>query len=249
MSVQAWREDSWCVYLPDLHRLLADPETRSCMPTSFISLDFEHTCAWWETLRYLFRALIGWKCIPAGLAWWYDAGKPIFDDLRLRLARERWDSRNELDYFAAREWESGGFTGFEWDGVKWPDNPPYEPSPNWWTEFHQRGSLAQPGPYGGGSNPLHLGHSDSIGEKRPIGPSTGVHNPKNRRAALVVSGFGSWRRELREFGAGLPDLGDRSWHVEVFERQTGYLGSFRKSRKTGIWFQGKHSIHIKGNPS
>jgi len=44
----------------------------------------------------------------------------------------------------------------------------------------------------------------------------------------------------------LPDLGERSWHVDVFAKPAGWLGTFRRSRETGLWFQGKHSIHIKG---
>lgn len=42
-------------------------------------------------------------------------------------------------------------------------------------------------------------------------------------------------------------LVERSWYVNVFDRQYGYLGLFRQSRETGLWFQGKHNVHIKGN--
>jgi hypothetical protein len=69
----------------------------------------------------------------------------------------------------------------------------------------------------------------------------------DRRAVLVVSSFPSWRRELGEFGAGLPDLGERSWRVEVFDRKVGFLGLLRKSRVSGLWFQGKHRVHAAGN--
>ena len=64
---------------------------------------------------------------------------------------------------------------------------------------------------------------------------------------LIVNHLGSWRRDLRRSEQRLPAVGERSWHVEVFDRQTGYLGLFRRSRETGRWFQGKHSIHIRGN--
>lgn len=74
-------------------------------------------------------------------------------------------------------------------------------------------------------------------------------NPKDRSAVLVVTSIGHWRRNLINMGSQLPKLGEHSWHVEVFDRQVGYLGLFRQSRVTGKWFMGKHSVHMRGNPS
>jgi len=244
---EIWENDWWCQYLPALHRTLAAPGTEQGLPQSFARLDFEQTCAWWETLRYLFRALLGWRNLPGGLAWWYEAGKPALDDPRLTLVRERWDTCGELDFFAAREWEMQGYTGGGIDvALTWPAAG-YEPCPGWWREFKARAPFAPHGPYGGGYNPLHLGHSDEVGQNEPAGPGTGFHDAATRRAVLIVHSFDSWARELREFGATLPALGDRSWHVEVFDRQVGCLGVFRQSRVTGQWFQGRHSIHLAGN--
>ena len=247
MNKQAWQDDTWLQYLPRLHRELAAPEIDSGLPRSFVSLDFEQTCAWWETLRYLFRTLLGWKCIPAGLAWWYEVGKPMLDDPCLRLVLERWDARRELDYFAAREWESGGETGFGNDEQIWSDKS-YEPSPGWLKALRDRSPLMEHCPYGGGYNPLHLGHSDVLSGKRPAGPATGFHNMATRNATVIVSSFDTWQQELLVFGASLPLLTERSWKVEVFDRRIGCLGHFRQSRVTGLWFQGKHSIHMAGNP-
>lgn len=63
---------------------------------------------------------------------------------------------------------------------------------------------------------------------------------------MIVNHLGSWRRDLLGLEKHLPAIGERSWHVEVFDRQTGYLGLFRRSRETGRWFQGKHSVHVQG---
>jgi hypothetical protein len=107
-------------------------------------------------------------------------------------------------------------------------------------------------PFYGGSNPLHLGHSAEFGmayvgdeDSQPILHS----NPKDRRALLIASSIHHWRRNLLNMGGQLPKLGDHSWHVEVFDRQVGYLGLFRQSRLTGKWFMGKHRAHLAGNPS
>jgi hypothetical protein len=248
MNRQAWQEDTWLQYLPLLHRELAAPEIDSGLPRSFVSLDFQQTCAWWETLRYVFRSLLGWRCLPAGLAWWYEAGKPVLDDPRLRIVLERWDTRRELDCFAAREWESGGYGSMFGQDLEWSVQD-YEPSSGWLKEFQDRPPLMDHGPYGGGSNPLHLGHSDLLTVSKTTGPSTGSYDVATRKAILIVRSFDSWQPELRAYGSTLPPMGERSWHVEVFDRKVGYLGHFRQSRVTGLWFQGRHSIHMAGNPA
>jgi hypothetical protein len=247
MTEEPWIFDTWCRFLPSLHRELADPRIESGLPRSFVSLNFEDTCAWWETVRYLFRSLLGWRNLPAGLAWWYENGQPHLGDARLQLVRDRWNTRGELDYFAAREWESRGFTGMDGDApLGFPDA--YEPRPGWWSALGERPSFSEPSPWGGGYNPLHLGHSDWVGLDDPENEPMTMLDQPNRRAVLVASDFGSWRRQLDDYGRSLPDLGDRSWHIEVFDRAVGYLGTFRRSRETGLWFQGKHSVHVAGNP-
>ncbi|MCB1206391.1 MAG: hypothetical protein KDN18_19185 [Verrucomicrobiae bacterium] len=246
MNETAWSSDTWCRFLPALHRELADPCIESGLPRSFVSLNFEDTCAWWETLRYLFRSLVGWRNLPAGLAWWYENCQPHLDDPRLQLVRDRWNTRGELDIFAAREWESRGCTGMTDDGpLDFPDS--YEPHPGWWNELRERSPFSEPSPWGGGYNPLHLGHSDSVGLDEPAEEPMTMHDRVTRRAVLVASSFGSWRRQLELFGRSLPDLAGRSWHIEVFDRAIGYLGTYRQSRETGLWFQGKHSVHLAGN--
>ena len=99
-----------------------------------------------------------------------------------------------------------------------------------------------------GSNPLHLGHSDCFGFDEVEPDRARLHfDVSARRAVLIVNHLGSWREDLRRAEKRLPATGERSWHVEVFDRQTGYLGLFRRSRETGQWFQGKHSVHVRGN--
>ena len=246
-AIELVSDDPWLQYLPELHRTLAAPEMPNGLPRSFVSLNLEKSCAWWETLRYLLRSLVAWKCLPAGLAWWYEAGKPPLGDPRLRMVLDRWSTRRELDYFAAHVWKTGGHSMMGGYGPEWTDTS-YEPSPGWLRELHARAPLMENSPYDGGSNPLHLSHSDLLEDRQPISASTGFHDVASRRATLIVSGFDSWQRELRTFGASLPPLAERSWKVELFDRKVGFLGLFRQSRVTGHWFQGKHSIHMAGNP-
>ena len=69
------------------------------------------------------------------------------------------------------------------------------------------------------------------------------------RAALTTDTYTSWYDDLLDLTVGLPPRdGGRSWRVDVFCKPVGWLGTFRKSRTTGLWFSGKHSIHEWGNP-
>ena len=44
-----------------------------------------------------------------------------------------------------------------------------------------------------------------------------------------------------------PDAGHRSWHVDVLCRPVGWLGTYRRSRQSGVWFSGPHRYHQVGN--
>lgn len=67
-----------------------------------------------------------------------------------------------------------------------------------------------------------------------------------RRAVLMLDSMVGWYAELAEQGQRLPDIGSRSWHVDVVIRPVGWLGTFRRSHLTGLWFTGSHSVHAAG---
>lgn len=243
--------DPWCSHTPTLHRALADPTLASQLPAVTAASNLEEACSTWETLHYLFTALLGWESPGHGLAWWYQADKPTEDPL-LRLVKQHWDAAYMLHSYAAWAWTPGEsfLTEKDVDPTLLARSSLY-PHDRWWRVFKETGRRFQYDPFYGGSNPLHLGHSDDFGmdfvnddDPKPILYS----NAKDRRAVLVVSSIHHWRRNLLNMGNQLPTLGERSWHVEVFDRQVGYLGLFRQSRVTGKWFMGKHKIHLAGNP-
>lgn len=244
-------KDTWCQSIPALHRTLADPDMQEHLLHAAKDLDFEKSCAHWEALHYLFTALLGWESPGHGLAWWYNAGKPVEEPL-LKMVRQIWDPNFQLHYYAAWAWTP------EQSFISEDDLNPAElactslySNETWWRLFKESGRRFRHDPFYGGSNPLHLGHSDefgmdyvSDGDPQPIMHS----NTKDRRAVLIVSSLGHWRRNLINMGSQLLKLNDHSWHVEVFDRQYGFLGLLRQSRVTGKWFMGKHSVHMAGNP-
>jgi hypothetical protein len=163
----------------------------------------------------------------------------------LDLLDQVWNDRDQLDLFAAWTWQAGVMVRGE---------PPFTSRPL--ESFLDRGwarrfSLRHPGygityahdPYHGGSNPLHLGHClgafDTAGRGQLLRSSSA-----ERRAVLILDRARGWYNALQQ--TDLPDLGQRSWHVDVVVRPLGWLGSFRKSRETGRWFAGKHSVHMLG---
>lgn len=241
--------DTWCQHIPLLHRLLADPTLKIGFPSPMDAGMTDQACSVWETLHYLLRYLLGWNSPGSGLAWWYAEGKPIHDSPLLRTLSQLWDRDGELDYYAAWAWtQDMGFPNTIHDSPSRFADESQNDDLQWWREFLDRPKPRWADPFHGGTNPLHLGHSDWFGcDELKTDRSELHHDLSTRQAMLIVNNIGSWRRDLKHSTQRLPDLGERSWHVQVFDRQHGYLGTFRRSRETGLWFQGKHRIHAAGH--
>lgn len=99
----------------------------------------------------------------------------------------------------------------------------------------------------GGYDPLHLARHATGPLEQPRGRVT-LHRSRTeaRRATLIVESMVGWYRALVEAGSTLPTLKDRSWHIDVYARPVGYLGTYRRSRVSGIWFSGPHRYHEPG---
>ena len=74
-----------------------------------------------------------------------------------------------------------------------------------------------------------------------------ITDEKKRSAVLVCETANGWSGDLTRLGASLPDIGNNSWHVGVFVKPIGFMGTFRKSRVTNTWFVGRHAVHMLGN--
>jgi len=246
-SPELWRQ-----WLPRVHRALARPDREVEIPGIRECRDLQSAQAYWECLEYLLSVLIGWEDIGAGLAWWFRTGKNTQGDERLELVQRHWNDEGQLNYFAAHHWR-GPYSYFASD-----DLPPTDLSLQsryrdleWWRELKARGQPYSYDPFFGGSNPLHLGASGHACLLTPPAPPTGFRGSPSVRypsGVVVVNDFKHWRNDLYSFSSSLPEMENRSWRIEVFDRREGFLGLFRKSRDTGQWFQGRHSIHCHGRP-
>lgn len=128
---------------------------------------------------------------------------------------------------------------------------PTKDLPTWELETSARRRGRMPteldNPFTGGWDPLHLTTHHYAPLDQPPGDVMMVHTDRRRRrAVLVVDSMVGFYGALAEAGSSLPELGNRSWHVDVFSRPVGFLGTYRRSRETGIWFAGRHRYHTLG---
>jgi hypothetical protein len=257
-------QKEWWTNVPRLHRVLANPrgnETFCATPPN--DAPHEDFLAYWLPALYLFIYSFGWTRPDLGIKWWFENGRPL-EDHRMDLLRLVWDRNNQLDLLAAWLWsEPDRLSEFRARmsalcGVSIPTLvEPVDPGREWWANFHERfknpyedadHAAMTHDPFHGGPDPLHLS----------IHVTAALENPRNqplllrsdrasRRAVLVAGEMRGWYALLTSATTGLPDLGDRSWRVEVFCKPVGWLGTYRRSRKTGIWFSGRHRYHEVGN--
>jgi hypothetical protein len=239
-------QPEWGRLVPRVWQALADPEGTYTYPGESPTL--EAATARWSPLLHVLWFSLGWPRPDIGLRRWYDEGQPT-DDSRLALLKEVWGS--ELDLFSAWCWE--GSAGYSQAlSERLGTRPDHSPVPavdaRWLDQLEELRSRTAYGPWGGGSDPLHLGsHAISAAGELPREPRPPVLNPTNRRAALVLDGYQGWYSELAAAGAALPPLpGDSSWRVDVLVKPVGWLGSYRLSPRSGRWFAGRHWVHEMG---
>jgi hypothetical protein len=234
-----------------MFRALASPATGELMlaPPRAVD-DVLAACAYWTPLLHLFLFSFGWARPDLGLRWWYESGKPT-DDARLLLVREVWDADGQLDWFAAWLWSDHSPTSFPLDEFRSRSQVrgQVEVEARWIAEQDRVAQASGiPNPISGGGNPLHLTTHCRGPVERADADSVLVRTSRSARlAVLALEGMRGWYRALTEQGGTLPDLGDRSWHVDVFARPTAWLGTYRRSRRTGLWFSGRHQLHERGN--
>ena len=67
-------------------------------------------------------------------------------------------------------------------------------------------------------------------------------------ATMIVPQYSGWYLHLANGGQHYLPAQNRSWRVNVVVQPLGWLGEYRRSRVTGMWFTGKHRWHLLGYP-
>jgi len=235
----------WAVGLP--YRTLAAPDGVAVMPAAPTPrTDVLDAVGYFATLQSFLTYSFGWMRHDKGLIWWCDAGMPV-EDPRFALIRDVWVADGLLDTYI--DWCTKhpvltalyAFAGHV-------DRQPIDVIEEWRRRLPGQPSGEDPtSAYG-----KHLENGDHI--RGPSAPAkAGAARLvdaviDDRSATLVSETVSGWYSSLAALGSALPPLADdRNWRVDVYAKPIGFLGTFRRSRATGLWFAGRHRHHLLGN--
>ena len=221
---------------------------------------------YWFSLSAVVVGHLGWREPATGLAAWINNGMPE-DNAIMSAIKKLWGldaasllaepSRTNLLKIASevlRPKENESAQTWHYPDL---DSPKYKHS-RWFIEKKAEADKKWGAPNAGGWDPLHL--TDHVGSVLGMYQSThyadqfgarllhSSHASYDARASLIVESGTPWYSALTKWGDRLSSRHDgRSWRVEVVSKDYGYIGEFRRSSVTGLWFTGKHSSHMLGN--
>lgn len=239
----------WGFSLPWMYQALAEPTSgRPMLQAPRRGDDFwPGALAYWSSLLHLLVYGFGWSRPDRGLRWWYDAGKPT-DDIKLVSLSEVWDADGQLDWFAAWLWTTGNRSYLDRPvGSSNESNVVVDPE---WLDRVERSveESGTPAPYGGGYDPLHLTvHIDGPKQRSLSAVGSFTSDGAGDTAVLTLDSMSGWYRELLEVDSRLTGTARKPKGIEVVVRALGTLGVFHRSQATGLWFSGRHSLHLVGN--
>ncbi len=204
----------------------------------------------WSPLMHLLMFGLGWSRPDRGLARWDRAGRSV-DDPVLAVVRGWWGPH--LDDLMA--FLSGASFGCEQLGRRFAEAA--EP-------VGMRAFNAAPLPdafervraterwrenWGGGWDPMHLsGHVLSPVEQEGhlVVSELGRDMEGVPRATARAASYTGWYRALMR--SSVPTrVGVHDVRVDVLCAPIGWLGSYRRSTVTGLWFRCSHATHMLGN--
>lgn len=233
--------------------------------------NFEHGLGYFASLQSFLTYSLGWTRHDLGLRWWFENGRPVIDS-RFALIRAVWDADGMLLRYLAWCVERATSTqGLSWTGEPlhlWAETinrAPAALTAAWRQRLAEHETAAKSGDLSASPWGMHLERGDHIGAPSGwdwAGYAGSVVAPRDldgaarlvatdeasRRATYLSDFVGGWYEGLATLGSQLSSQsGERSWRIGVYVRPIGYLGEYRRSRSTGLWFAGRHRYHSVGN--
>ena len=233
---------AWTSYIPAMWGAIADPTGAHAYPDPpRPDSDLDSAIAYWAPLPHLLLYSLGWRSTNRSDSDRSVMGKGLIElldsdlaylpqDPRLAFMMEVWgpDELRDFAYWAASDGDLDDAGG----------------RPAKWYSIAGRA-------FDGGTDALHLADhwtspmgSPHSSARLPV-PNTWTDTEADPpTATLLLDAYAGWAKVLEDFGNSLPvPRSGRSWRVEVVIRRIGWLGQFRRSRDTGLWFAGGHLIH------
>lgn len=253
-EVTTSEDPQWGWAIPMVMRAAAGPAWDARWPAAPDRTDPDSAYGYWTALHHLLQYSFGWRRPDRGLRWWYDEDHPT-DDRRLRLIAGTYLADGQLDWYAAWLWRwhenmrsyhqtvLHGLADAADDGI------PIEVDREWLlSQESAAASSGIPDPLSGGTDPLHL--SSHAG-----GPVENVDAPVqmrrsgrgSRSGVLVCDSAVGWYRALFEEASKLPSISDHRWRIDVVIKSIGWIGTYRRSPETGLWYVGDHRLHLRGS--
>lgn len=274
MSSTAWSHESdmeafgdsgpWVRHLPRAWWMAASPAGATMEPPPDPTDEFVRgggvsdrrlhgdLIAYWAPLMHLCHFGLGWPRPDLGLSRWLEMGAPTDDPVLAVIAR--WWSPERLRDFLAWAAVSPSFAQFAQHLANVAGTAGTDAIPRTNHEMSRR-STEWAAVWGGGGDPLHLidharialdggGSSTGPGEVRRTDSATPTESGAAHRA-LVVPTYGGWYLTLLRQQP--TSTQGRSVRTDVVCPAVGWLGQYRKSRKTGLHFRGRHRWHELGH--
>ena len=231
----------WSRWVPAMWQAFADPEGRHLWLGT--GEDFWDELGRWAPAVHMLAYSLGWPRIDLGLVRWIGGGRPHLDE-RLALLDEML-GEGVIELAA---WFASGSADYPMIRIASAVRSKLDLPPRHWAGDFQSGR--QPGPFGGGGDPLHL----SVHTLSAVEPYEGhgvppvlLRDDSTHRACLVLDAYQGWYRALaRETTALAPVRKRQAWTVEVVCRPVGHLGAYRRCPYSGRWFAGPLSLHLLG---
>ena len=245
-------EYAWCFAVPWVFRPLASPRALSPMPANperTGSLD--QARGYWNSLLYLITYSFGWSRPDRGFEWWRTVDGEAVDDPRFQLISQVWGADGRLDWFTAfllsQDYSDSNLSVFR----KGFDARPVEFDQRWVEAMkREQEAVESPGPEG---KHLTVGPNKRSHSSGPVKrPARGGHlhlNTRRERSGVFTtdSALGWYRSLVEAAEAKINFKHEPDWRIDVFVRPFGFLGTYRHSWETGLWFSGKHRYHTVGN--
>lgn len=201
--------------------------------------------AYWAPFVSLMHHGLGWRRPDLGLWRWRHDGQS-YNDPVLRTLEARYGT--DLDLMLAWLTSEGSYlNNSKWAGAEESPKIPLE------MKRHcdaVRSSKAYLGSFGPDHDGHHLGyHVQPVidpGQVSVVAATGTTITGSSVDLVLIAEQFHDAFAALRN-GSVTTQTSGRSTRVALIWPSGGWLGTYRCSRKTGIWFRGRHAVHELGN--